>query len=90
MSNSKTVLKFMAAVNLGNISLGDNTLFPVHNFQCLYVQANISDVALRYVLNVGMKEGIILSVEKNKSFTLLSNCWDLDICKSGFRVCSSK
>jgi hypothetical protein len=56
----------MLGFNLAKCKLHADNLFPLYNFHCLYAQPKISDEALRYVLNVGIEEGVILSGDNKK------------------------
>jgi hypothetical protein len=40
------------------VRLSLDTLFPIHNFQCLSLQPNISYMSLRYVLNICIDSGV--------------------------------
>jgi hypothetical protein len=53
------------------------------------VQPNISDISLRYVLNIDM-QGDVLCVERITTVVIfVSYCWGFESYKSGFYVFNS-
>jgi hypothetical protein len=54
------------------------------------VQPNISEVSLRYMLNIGIVERVVLCVEKITFVSFLSNCWEFKICNFGFHICKTR
>jgi hypothetical protein len=55
------------------------------------VQSDISDVSLRYELDIGIQEGVFLCICENitRIVTSLSYCLVFEICTSGFYVSNS-
>jgi hypothetical protein len=61
-------------------------LLHIYNFQCLHLKPNVSDVALRLVLNSDIGGGVVCVEKITAVVTFLNCCWDFECCKSGFGV----
>jgi len=83
------VISSVLCVNLNKFRLRANTLLPIYNFQCLYVQPNINEVSLRYMLNTDVERVVICVKKITTVVTSLSSCLEFKICNSGFHVCNS-
>jgi hypothetical protein len=55
-------------------------LFPIY-----FIHADkISDVASRYVFSIDVRAGVLCVEKITTVVTFLSNCWQIEVCKSGF------